>query len=197
MREELLAKVLELLEAAGWQQGGLGFSQTSATVRLVCAGWKAMHDALVTRLVLRWQTTNEVMRMLVRSFPAVVLLKVKWGRSVLTDEALRAVSSLPALTSLILFNCEKVTDVGVRALSILPALTTLNLRDCPNVTAAGVQALRNTTTAPSLHITSRHGALHSAVLESERQQKRRWRLQVCCMSLKEWGAGRVVSRHLG
>jgi hypothetical protein len=197
MREELLAKVLELLEAAGWQQGGLGFSQTSATVRLVCAGWKAMHDALVTRLVLRWQTTNEVMRMLVRSFPAVVLLKVKWGRSVLTDEALRAVSSLPALTSLILFNCEKVTDVGVRVLSILPTLTTLNLHDCPNVTAAGMQTLRNTTTAPSLHITSQHGALHSAVLESERQQKRRWRLQVCCMSLKEWGAGRVVSRHLG
>jgi hypothetical protein len=31
MREELLAKVLELLQAAGWQQGGLGFSQTSAT----------------------------------------------------------------------------------------------------------------------------------------------------------------------
>ena len=35
--DELLAKVLELLQAAG-QAGGLGFSQTSATVRLVCAG---------------------------------------------------------------------------------------------------------------------------------------------------------------
>jgi hypothetical protein len=69
MPEELMAKVLELLEAAGWQQGGLGFSQTSATVRLVCAGWKAVHDALVTRLVLRRQTTDEVMRMLVQSFP--------------------------------------------------------------------------------------------------------------------------------
>ena len=57
--DELLAKVLELLQAAGWQEGGLGFSQTSATVRLVCAGWKAVHDALVTRLVLRQQTTDE------------------------------------------------------------------------------------------------------------------------------------------
>ena len=74
LREELLAKVLEVL--AG-QQGGLGFTQASATVRLVCAAWKAVHDALVMRLVLRRQTTNEVMRMLVRSFPAVVSLEVK------------------------------------------------------------------------------------------------------------------------
>jgi hypothetical protein len=89
MLEELLAKVLE---AAGWQQGGLGFSQTSATVRLVCAGWKAVHDALVTRLVLRWRTTDEAVGMLVRSFPAVVSLEVKGANSVsvLTDEALRA-----------------------------------------------------------------------------------------------------------
>ena len=47
--DELLAKVLELLQAAG-QTGGLGFSQTSATVRLVCAGWKAVYGPLVRRL---------------------------------------------------------------------------------------------------------------------------------------------------
>jgi hypothetical protein len=72
MPEELLAKVLE---AAGWQQGGLRFSRASATVRLVCAGWKAVHDALVRRLVLRRQTTDEAMDMLVRCFPAVVSLE--------------------------------------------------------------------------------------------------------------------------
>ena len=77
MPEELLAKVLELLEAAGWQEGGLGFSQTSATVRLVCAGWKAVHDALVRRLVLRRETTDEAVGMMVQSFPAVVSLEVK------------------------------------------------------------------------------------------------------------------------
>ena len=33
MSEELLAKVMELLEPAGRQEGGLGFSQVSATVR--------------------------------------------------------------------------------------------------------------------------------------------------------------------
>jgi hypothetical protein len=69
--DELLAKVLELLQAAG-QAGGLGFSQTSATVRLVCAAWKAVHDALVTRL--RRQTTDEAKGMLVLRFPAMVSL---------------------------------------------------------------------------------------------------------------------------
>ena len=41
-------------------------------MRLVCAGWKAVYDTLVTRLVLRRQTTDEAMGMLVRRFPAVV-----------------------------------------------------------------------------------------------------------------------------
>jgi hypothetical protein len=55
--DELLAKVLELLQVAG-QAGGLGFSQV-ATVRLVCAAWKAVHDALVMWLVLTRQTNDE------------------------------------------------------------------------------------------------------------------------------------------
>jgi hypothetical protein len=33
----------------------------------VCAGWKAVYDALVMRLVLRRQTTDEAVGMLVRS----------------------------------------------------------------------------------------------------------------------------------
>ena len=43
-------------------------------------------------------------------------------------------------------------DEGVRALSCLPALTSLDLRNCTKVTAAGVHALRSTTAAPNLHI---------------------------------------------
>jgi hypothetical protein len=124
MREELLAKVLE---AAGWQQGGLRFSQASATVRLVCAGWKAVHDALVRRLVLRRQTTDEAMDMLVRCFPAVVSLEFKgdtWG--VLTDEGLRSVSSLASLTFFFTC-CRGVTDEGLRSVSILPVLSSLDL----------------------------------------------------------------------
>jgi hypothetical protein len=125
MREELLAKVLE---EAGWQQGGLGFSQASATVRLVCAGWKAVHDALVTRLVLKRQTTDRVMGMLVLRFPAVVSLEMKGGieARALTDEGLRAVSSLTALTSLDLYSCYLVMDEALQAVSSLPSLTTLD-----------------------------------------------------------------------
>ena len=47
-------------------------------MRLVCAGWKAVHDALVTRLVLRRQTTDDVMGMLLLRFSAVVSLEFKW-----------------------------------------------------------------------------------------------------------------------
>jgi hypothetical protein len=46
-----LAQVTELrLGGVQPHDGGLGFSQASATVRLVCAGWKAVHDTVVTRL---------------------------------------------------------------------------------------------------------------------------------------------------
>ena len=81
--DEQVAKVLEMLQAAGWtepQTGGFGFSEASAAVRLVSAGWKDVHDALVTRLVLRRQTTDEAVGMLVRRFPAVSSLEFK-GRA--------------------------------------------------------------------------------------------------------------------
>jgi hypothetical protein len=92
---------------------GFGFSEASAAERLVCAGWKAVYDALVMRLVPRWQTTDKAVGMLVRRFPAVASLEYKGNeRSVLTDEALRAVSSLTALTTLTLFCCIKLTDEG-------------------------------------------------------------------------------------
>jgi hypothetical protein len=66
--------VLEKLQAAGHSepQGAFGFSEATATVRLVCSGWKAVHDAMVKRLVVRPATTDEAMGMLARRFPAVV-----------------------------------------------------------------------------------------------------------------------------
>jgi hypothetical protein len=60
------------------QEGDFGFSKTSATVRLVCAGWKAVHDALVRRLMLRWSITDDAVGMLVRSFPAVASPDFTW-----------------------------------------------------------------------------------------------------------------------
>jgi hypothetical protein len=70
------------------------------------------------------------MGMMVRRFPAVVSLELK--REYLAEEV-------------------ALTDEGLRAVSSLPALTSLDLRGS-KVTAAGVQALRSTTVAPSLHI---------------------------------------------
>jgi hypothetical protein len=46
--DELVEKVLELLQPAGRsepQDGGLGFFPATATLRLVCSGWKAVYDA--------------------------------------------------------------------------------------------------------------------------------------------------------
>jgi hypothetical protein len=121
-------------------------------VRLVCSGWKAVHDALVMRLVMSRQTTDEAVGMLVLRFPAVVSLEVKGGTwGVLTEEGLQAVSSLPALTKLDL-SYSNVTDQALQVLRSLRTLTSLILYECENVTAAGVQALRNTTAAPGLHI---------------------------------------------
>ena len=80
--------------------------------------WKAVHDALVTRLVLRRHTTDEAVGILVRRFPAVVSLEFKGEeRRVLTDKGLRAVNNLPALNILSLSCCREVTAEGLRAVS--------------------------------------------------------------------------------
>jgi hypothetical protein len=149
---ELLAKVLEL--QAG-QEGGLRFSKTSATVRLVCAAWKAVYDALVTRLVLTRETTDDAMGMLVRRFPAVVSLKMKYAygaAAALTDEAMRAVSSLRALTTLHLTDCEKVSDEGLRAVSSCTGLTSLYLANSGKVTDEGVKAVSSLPALKSLDL---------------------------------------------
>jgi hypothetical protein len=68
------------------EEGGLGFTQVSATVRLVCAGCKTVHDALM----MRRQTTDEAVGMLLRRFPTVASLKYKGNEwRLLTEEALQ------------------------------------------------------------------------------------------------------------
>jgi hypothetical protein len=99
---DLMAKVLELLQAAGRnepQEGGIGFSQATATVRLVCAAWQGVHDAMVSRVVLSRQTPDQAVGMLVLRFPTVVV-KARYGEAALTDQGLRAVSRLASLTFL-------------------------------------------------------------------------------------------------
>jgi hypothetical protein len=152
--DELVESPNLVLQAAGRRpQGPFGLSQATATVRLVCAAWKAVHDAMVKRLVLSLKTTDEAMGMLARRFPAVVSLEFKyknggpmWG--VLTDQGMLAVSrgeykcmysplavsNLTSLTSLNLTYCRELTDESMRAVSSLPALTSLTLSDCIKLT---------------------------------------------------------------
>jgi hypothetical protein len=141
-----------------------------------------VHDAMVKRLVLRLETTDEAVGMLARRFPAVVSLEFKWksggpvygvltdqgmlGVSSLTslktlnltkccklsDEGMRAVSSCTSLTSLNFSYNNKVTNVGLRELRGLTALTELNLDFCPNVTDVGLQELTTLTALNTLHL---------------------------------------------
>jgi hypothetical protein len=164
---ELLEKVLELLHAPLWREPphcclgdstpreDFGFCKAVAVVRAVCAGWQAVHDAAVTRLVFaRMKMTDEAVGMLVRRFPAVASVEFEWvseGHEV-TDEGVLAVSSMSALMCLNLTGCMKVTDAGVMAVSGMPALTCLDLTSCIQITDVGVRALSSQHTLTCLNL---------------------------------------------
>ena len=107
---DLLVKVLEELEAAEQmapQDGGWRGSEASATIRLVCSGWKYHHDTMVMRVVVRRAggepATDETVFVLAGRFPAITSLEFKlvsnhaWNA--MTHEGMRGVCSLTALTS--------------------------------------------------------------------------------------------------
>jgi F-box/leucine-rich repeat protein 14 len=123
-------------------------------LRLVCAAWQAVHDALVMRLALRPHTTDQAMGMLVRRFPTVVSLESKGNESrVLTDQGMRAVSRLASLTFLNLSWCRNVTDAGVRAVvSSCTALEYLNLYACNNITDKGMRAVSSLPALTTLNL---------------------------------------------
>jgi hypothetical protein len=78
---------------------------------------------------------QELQELLVRRFPAMVIVEMK-DDGVCTDKALRALSSLTGrLTSLSLHWCKLVTKEGVRSLSSLTGLASLDLRCCIQVKA--------------------------------------------------------------
>jgi hypothetical protein len=96
--KELLGMVLDKLQ----QRPLAGGVEGSKHVRLVSREWRDCHDALVTRLTVSWRTTDEGMWLLVRRFPSVVSLEVKYNGYYLTDEGMKAVSTFIGLTSLTL-----------------------------------------------------------------------------------------------
>ena len=54
-------------------------------------------------------------------------LGLRSGRVRVSNEAMQAVRSMPALTTLKLNDCRKITDVGVLAVSVMTALMSLTL----------------------------------------------------------------------
>ena len=142
--------------------------KASAAARLVCSQWQAVHDALVARLVLRMETTDEGVGMLVRRFPAIVSLDLckKVPRSLLppgvmsaqfvcykvTDTGMRAVSNLTALKSLDLSLCKNLTDETLRSVSNLSTLTSLCLDGFSMLTDEGMRAVSNLPAITSLNL---------------------------------------------
>jgi hypothetical protein len=130
--KELLGMVLGMV-LEKLQQGPLaGGVKGSKHVRLVSREWRDCHDALVTRLTVPWRTNDEGMWLLVRRFPAVVSLAMKYD----------------------VWPCD-LTDEGLKAVSTLARLTSLDLHGCPKVTHEGVEALRRDTASSNLHIQCR------------------------------------------
>jgi hypothetical protein len=167
MPEELFEKVLELLQAAGQsepQEGGFGFSQTTATVRLVCAGWKAVHDAMVKRLVLRDQTSSDT-PMPLRRFPAVRELSLP-AHSLAAHQA--ELQKLSALTSLDLDCDDYLTAADGQALRSLATLTTLRVHiddDGEPVEESTTELIRALEGLPALTSLS-HGETTDSLVEA-------------------------------
>jgi hypothetical protein len=91
-RRSCLWMVLEKLHRL---TGGWGGFKGSKHVRLVSRGWRASHDALVTRLTVSGETPDEGMRLLVRRFPAVVSVAMKGDNGRISTHSLLHRRTLP------------------------------------------------------------------------------------------------------
>ena len=81
---------------------------THGAVRGVCRRWRASHDALLPWLRVSVRADDQSVIALVRRFPGLATVSCA--------------------------NCCKLTDEGVRVLGSLSALTSLNLKGCSSVT---------------------------------------------------------------
>lgn len=145
---ELLLKVLR--DGLGWQRA------SSCAVRLVSRRWRQEHDSSCPTVQARGRVTDERLQLLCGNFPSLATLNLDGHSAAVTDEGMKAVSKLAALTSLNLrcyFAKGKVTSEGLRAISSLPALTRLNLSGRA-VTNKGLMAVSNIRTLTALDLRS-------------------------------------------
>jgi hypothetical protein len=143
---ELLLKVLR--DGLGWQRA------SSCAVRLVSWHWRHTHDSSCPTVQARGRVTDEHLQLLCGNFPSLATLSLDGYSAEVTDEGMKAVSQLAALTSLNLpcYHAKgKVTSEGLRAISSLPALTRLNLSGRA-VTNKGLMAVSNIRTLTTLNL---------------------------------------------
>jgi hypothetical protein len=136
--EELFLMVLDHLSRASW-------AGNAHQVRGVCERWARIHDS--TRKELHVTSHKKLdaalqTRLLISmcsKMPALTSLKLEYCD--VTDQALRAVCELPALTDLQLSGCIEVTDEGLACVGAVSTLTSLLLSYLPKVTSQGLHAL--------------------------------------------------------
>jgi len=102
--DELLLRVLD--HVIPWLQGRKIWC---GAVRGVSRQWRALHDAACTWLRVLNSVTDEGMHAMCGRLPALTWLKLAGVKS-LTEDGLRAVGGLTALTRLHLSSCSNVTD---------------------------------------------------------------------------------------
>jgi len=104
--DELLLRVLEHVML---RSRGVRVNQWCGAVRGVSRQWRALHDAACTWLRVLNSVTDEGMHAMCGRLPALTWLKLAGVKS-LTEDGLRAVGGLTALTRLHLSSCSNVTD---------------------------------------------------------------------------------------
>ena len=102
--DEMLIRVLEHVMLRRY-----GREYWCGTLRGVSRQWRALHDAYCQRLYVPNGVTNEGMHVLCGRLPTLSLLSLREVTS-LTEDGLRAVGGLTALTRLHLSSCSNVTD---------------------------------------------------------------------------------------
>ena len=108
--DELLLRVLEhvIPRFQGWKEW-------CGAVRGVSRQWRALHDAHCQCLYVPNGVTNEGMHVLCGGLPTLSLLSLPPEVTSLTEDGLRAVGGLTALTRLHLSSCSNVTDRYMKA----------------------------------------------------------------------------------
>ena len=138
--DELLLRVLERVMRKDGQK-----KRWCGNLRGVSRRWRALHDGTCQQLQVRNSVTDEGMHALCARLPTLTYLILREVSS-LTEDGLRAVGGLTALTELYLGFSSNVVYAVLRELGALPALSQLSLTGCTAVTDAGLGELRHLTT---------------------------------------------------